>query len=52
MASSSEVSDELKALAYLSMRSGIPIPDLMDMDPIYLDAYFAVLQDEADQHRK
>lgn len=49
MASVSDVSDELKALAYLSMRSGIPIPDLMDMEPIYLDAYFAVLADEANR---
>lgn len=50
--SDSEVSEELKAIAYLSMRTGQPIPVLMDLDPLYIAAYWAVLSDEAAAHRK
>lgn len=49
---SDDVGDELKTFAYLSMRTGIPIPDLMDTDPIYISAYLAVLADEAEAQKQ
>lgn len=52
MTNPSDVGDELKTFAYLSMRTGIPIPALMDMDEIYISAYLAVLEDEAEAHKK
>lgn len=48
----SEISDELKTFAYLSMRTGIRIPVLMDEDPIYIDAYLAVIADEEEANKK
>lgn len=50
--SSDEPGPELIALAALSIRSGIPLPDLVDLEPIYLNAYFAALEEEAAANRK
>lgn len=52
MTNPSDVGDELKTFAYLSMRTGIPIPDLMELEDIYISAYLAVLEDEAEAHKK
>lgn len=39
-------SEELVLLAHISLRSGIPLPDLIELDPIYIAAYLAALDQE------
>lgn len=52
MPSTSEIGPELQWIAGLSLRTGIAITELMNLDPIYLDAYRAALEAEAAEARR